>query len=140
MTSIDDLIAASTSAEPETETVEVLIGGELVALKFAEMQGEVWAGITVRNPPRLDVPLDMAKGYNIHSATQVAAAESGVRVDGDTETKLTEKQWRGIWKALSGADFQTVIDTVWSLNEWAPSQRVEAAKKASRAAAASDEK
>lgn len=140
MTSIDELIAKSEAAEPATATAEVLVGGELVTFKFTELQGAKWADITIRNPARPDVPVDQIKGYNTHAATQLAAAESGVRVEGDTETKLTEKQWRGIWKALSGADFQTVVDTVWSLNEWAPAQRVEEAKKASRVAPVSDEK
>lgn len=140
MTSIDELIAKSKASDAETATVEVLVGGELVTLKFTELPGATWAGITLRNPPRVDVPVDLAKGYNLHAATQFAAAESGVLVDGGEEQKLTEDQWRGIWDALSGADFQSVIDVVWSLNEWAPSQRVDAAKKALRATVGSGKK
>lgn len=140
MTSIDELIAKSKAAEAATASVEVLVGGELVTLKFTELPGKQWAEITIRNPAREDVPVDIIKGYNVHAVTQLGAVKSGVLVGDDAEQELSEDQWRGIFDALSGADFQTVIDTVWSLNEWAPTERVENAKKALRATASSGKK
>lgn len=146
MTSIDDLLAKAKAKEPETLTVAVTVAGELVNLKFTALPGEKWAGITARAPMRVDAVIDRNYGYNMHAVVKAAAAavetekqgdeevvtfRYGVRVDDGEEQTLTDSQWDTLWSVLSGNEFSAVVDAIWGLNEWNPSQRVAEAKKAS---------
>jgi hypothetical protein len=64
---------------------------------------------------------------------QGRCGEAGGRVDGDTVEPLTSEQWAGLWSVLSGHEFERVCSVIWELNEWEPQQRIDSAKKASRA-------
>lgn len=98
----------------------------LVTLKFTRIDGEVWARLTSAYPMRLDVALDRHYGYNYDAVTKAAALQSGVRLDDDGEHELTDEQWVRLFKLLSGHDVQAVRDAVWTLNEYEPSQHIEA--------------
>ena len=143
MASIDELLSAAKAKRetaPESDVVEVLLGGELVAFKFTEMPGDEWSELTVHNPPREDVPVDQVRGYDVYAVTRRAAAVNGVLVDGDSESPVSADQWEQIWPLLSAPDFQDICGSVWKLNEWAPRERFEDAKKASRVAPDSKKK
>lgn len=143
MTSFDELLLKAKTAkeaDPNTALAEVLLGGELVTFRFSELDGDAWSEIAIRNPPRLDVEIDRKRGYNVHTASQAAAVVSGVRLVDGEGVALTAEQWTALWPLLSGHEFTTICDTVWSLNVWQPSERLEQAKKDSRATRASAKK
>jgi hypothetical protein len=129
-----DAAVAEREAKRGTATVEVLVGKSLVKLKFTELDTLEWANITSAHPQRLDAPLDLQYGYNVHTASEAAAEKSGVRIDGDEETELTPEQWKKLFKAIETPARGAITDAIWSLNEFAPSQRLARAKKASAAA------
>jgi len=129
-----DAAIAKRTAEPVTETVEVLVGDEVWFLRFEEMYSGTWADICASSPIRVDAPLDRNYGYNFTVATEKAAPLSGVRlVDGVVET-LTSEQWSKLFAVLSGHDRSSVQDAVFKLNEFDPAQRLARAKKALRVA------
>lgn len=98
----------------------------LVTLKFTRLDGQKWALLTSANPMRVDVALDRHYGYNYDTVTGLAARESGVRLDDAGEHELTPEQWDRLLRVLSGHDVQVIRDAVWTLNEYEPSQHIEA--------------
>ena len=143
MTSIDELLAkAKTDAEtpPQSDPIDVLIGGELVTLVFARADGKAWAGECARYPMRLGVKIDEAYGYDFHRVVMAISPTTGKQLVDGVESVLTEEQWQGIYAegVLSGHDFEKIADAVWALNEWGPQSRVAALKKASRVASATN--
>lgn len=141
MTNIDALIdSAKTTPQPQSDPVEVVLGGELVTFRFTRAVATDWARNCARFPARLDVDMDRVYGYNFHQVSMITAAETGVLIEDDgvtgSITALTEEQWRGIFApgVLSGHDLMRIVDAVWALNEWDPQQKVLDLKKASRIA------
>lgn len=138
----DDLVAAKKkrATEPETQTVDVVLNGNLVVLKFTVMDSMDWANTTARFPMRPNTAIDARYGYNVHGVARAAAPLCGVRVeDGkdvplgvtrDEKGKVVESEWEDLFDALSGHEFTVVASAIWGLNEWGPSARIEAAKKA----------
>jgi hypothetical protein len=106
----------------------------LVTLRFTQLPGQDWSELTARSPMRVDVAIDRTYGYNYHEVCKAAAVKAGGRVidDGVVEP-LTETQWAGLWPVLSGHEFERICSVIWELNEWEPQQRIDSAKKASRA-------
>lgn len=152
MTSFDELAAIQAGRKSHNRTVDVEFGGELLTLRFEEIRGDLWAGITARNPMREDAPLDVQCGYNVLTASREAAILSGVRVvDDETET-LTPEQWATllgapstgevpeVLPALVGNDYRRTIDAIWLVNEYDPIGRRDALKKASMPAGPSRRK
>lgn len=116
-----------------TEDVQVLVGDELVTLRFAELKGMEWAEVTARCPARPDATIDRRYGYNVHGAAAIAAPKSGKRLDGDELVDLSADEWRDLFEVLSGPDFGAVADAMFLLHEVGPAGRLAAAKKASAA-------
>lgn len=133
MLSFEELLAkreAEKVSGPESAEVQVVFGGELITLRFTEMPGVEWATITSKNPPRLDALVDRRYGYDVHAVCQDAAAISGVYVDDEGEVRWTAEQWQQMLPELSGPDFGSVCDAIFSLNQWNPEKRTERLKKA----------
>lgn len=124
----------SDAAEKAFREHESQVQKSLVTLKFKRIDGEKWTSITRAHPMRVDVDLDRHYGYNLDAASKHAARVSGVRVDGDDEVPLTDTQWDRLFGCLAGHDFGQIVDTIWTLNEWAPAQHIEALVKSSGAA------
>lgn len=95
-------------------------------LKFTQLEGNAWALLTSSNPMRIDVPVDRHYGYDYDAVSEAAARMSGVRVDADGEHEIPDGQWDVLYRLLSGHDIEQIRDTVWTLNEFAPSQHIEA--------------
>lgn len=112
----------------------------LVELRFYRMPGDEWPALTAHHPVRVDVPLDRHYGYNFNTATIAAAKASGVRVEDGEEFPLTPEEWADLFTVISGTEVGTVTDAVWSLNEYEPSQRLDALVKGFGAATRSDKK
>jgi hypothetical protein len=108
----------------------------LVTLRLTQLPGQDWSELTARSPMRVDVSIDRTYGYNYHEVCKAAAEKAGARVDRDTVEPLTAEQWAGLWQVLSGHEFERICSVIWELNEWEPQQRIDSAKKASRAGTA----
>lgn len=113
--------------------------GTVWTFRFVQLSGPEWSEITIRNPPRPDVAIDLRYGYNYHQSARQAAARNGAVVrketaEDGTETETLEQlepgQWTDLWATLSGRDFERIAATVWDLNEYGPQRRLEAASKA----------
>ena len=134
-------LAAARAAVPDTETIGVSLGDQLVTLKFKALPSTEWTAITGVHPPRPDNPLDMNYGYNWHASADDAAVLSVVRVEDGNDvpfehsdaTDGTEAvdEWAELLSFLSSPDLTQIRNAVWGLNEFAPGARTEALKKAS---------
>ena len=132
MTFEDDL--AEEPEERPYKDVDVLLKKNLHVLRFTQLPGEEWSWLVAINPVRLEVPLDKQYGYNYHAVCKAAAVLNvQIVVDGNAEP-LGEGLLEKLWPRLDGNTFTRIADAVWELNEWAPSQLVAQAKKASRLA------
>ncbi len=118
--------ARTDKASADLEAFDDEVQKSLVTLKFTRLDGQKWALLTSANPMRVDVALDRHYGYNYDTVTGLAARESGVRLDDDGEHPLTPEQWDRLLRVLSGHDVQVIRDAVWTLNEYEPSQHIEA--------------
>lgn len=98
----------------------------LVTLRFTRMDGDKWALLTSAHPMRVDVVLDRRYGYNFDAVSDFAARQTGVRLDDDGAHELTNDQWTRLLKILPGHDVERIRDAVWTLNEYEPSQHIEA--------------
>lgn len=116
-----------------TEFGEIHLGGELLTLKFTELEGEDWATFTMAHVPRKGVPLDHAFGYNVSAASKDALAASAVLVDGDSEQKLSDEQWARLYRGTDPQGRQVITSGIFAVNESAELARIDAARKASEA-------
>lgn len=107
--------------------------------RFKKMDAFEWASECDNYPIRPTVRLDRAYGYNLRTLTIGVAPLCGVRMEGDTEvplrvdppkTKGRVDEWRSLFKAIDGDQFQRISDALFELNQYGPQQAVEAAKKA----------
>lgn len=115
--------------------------GALVTLRFTSLPGSQWADITARCPVRLDAPIDRQYGYNMQAASTFAAPLCGVRVEDGAEVPLTVTpaaegvaavdEWADLFTTITGHEFIRIMDAIYELNEYAPAQRIAAAKKGS---------
>lgn len=128
--------SASDAALKAFKKHEPQVQKALVELKFTRMDADKWTHLTRVYPIRVDVALDRHYGYNFDAVSKHAARLSGVRVDGGTETPLTEEQWDRLLskKILSGPDLARIVDAIWTLNEYNPNKDIEALVKGSGAA------
>ncbi|WP_223690111.1 hypothetical protein [Leifsonia poae] len=126
----------SAELEAQLEEIKSAPADALVTFAFEKLPGDMWTDLTSRNPARPDALIDLNYGYNLDAVVQEAAkaARGGHhfawQVDGDTNIVLTDEQWDAIFESLYGHDMSAVRDAVWNVNEWQPSQRLAAAKKA----------
>lgn len=137
MTFEDDLKGAFEAPKP-TSDVEVLLKGTVYTFRFTQMDGYEWASACDQAPPRISVAVDRFFNYNIRALTLIAAPLSGKRVDGDELVDLTPDQWRNLLKALPGESLQRISDALFRLNQIAPAEAVEDAKKALAAGSATN--
>jgi hypothetical protein len=135
---LEDL-AAEKAAQRPTADVEVLLNGNLYTLRFTKLDGTEWAAEVDKYPARPGILIDSRYGYDLRKLVKGIAHKCGVLLDGETEvplqwdppgTKDRVDEWADLFKALDGHAVQRIADAIWGLNEYAPAQAVEAAKKA----------
>lgn len=134
--SFEDDLKAESEAELPYKDVELTLNGNLYVLRFTLMDGTEWAAATDQAPARPGVLLDTHYGYNMRALVYIVAPKSGRLVEGDSTKELTDDQWRLLLKSVKGGPMMRLGDTLFALNEYEPERAVEAAKKASRVAAA----
>lgn len=115
------------TVEPVTQ--DVVLGDELVGVRFWPVSGGAWEELTSKNPPRAENGSDSALGYNL--AGVVRDYPRTYLVVGDAAEPVVGEQWAEVYDALSGPDKKNLGYAVWGLNEYDPAQRLVAAGKAS---------
>lgn len=130
MASLDELLSAEPDLDDVTETVNVMLGGQLVDFRFTKLDGDRWAELCGKHLPRPMNALDQIFQCNVDMVVNDAVKINGVRVDAGTVEAPSDGQWNMILSALSGADVKKIRDAIWWLNQIGPEQRLEAAKKA----------
>ncbi len=140
----DDLAAAKASAEMSASTlspsVQVAVNGVLYEVAFYRASTADWARTTMKNPPRVDVPLDLKNGYNLSAAARDHSVEYGRVVGGEEEVKLSAEEWADLWEVVSPTSARFIEATIWHMHEHDAEQEIERAKKASKPRPASRKK
>lgn len=118
--------------------IEAEAAESIIVLRFTRMPADEWAEITARCPQRFEAPVDRIYGYNVHDAARAAAPASGVRLIAQAEgapieEALPDEQWDELFEVMSGREFTNIVDAIFDLNDYTPQQRLDAARKASRA-------
>lgn len=112
MSRIKDLIAKQ-RAELETsaqQSVDVVLGGELVTLTFDRAQPDEWDALMVANPARQGAKSDAAVGYN---AKAVSKAYPHVSADGEA---LDAETWAELFDSLDSVNRNNVEIVIWGVN------------------------
>lgn len=115
------------SVQPQTQ--DVLLGGNIVGVRFWPVSGGVWEELTSKHPPRAGVETDTAIGYNI--AGVVRDYPRTYLVVGDDVQPVVGEQWAEVYDVLSGPDKKNLAAVVWGINELDPAEKLAAAGKAS---------
>lgn len=118
------------SVEPVTQ--DVLLGDEIVGVRFWPVAPAVWEELTSKHPARKDNPSDASLGYNL--AGVVRDYPRTYLVIGDDVQPVVGEQWAEVYDVLSGPDKKNLGYAVWGKNEWEHAQRLVAAGKASAGA------
>lgn len=124
--------------EEKLHAVQAEAADSLVTLRFTKLDPAVWAELTARSPMRPDTVMDLNYGYNYHEVCRKAAWQSTSRVEGTTVTPVPKETVEGILQVVSGNDLERIMSAVFDVNVWSSSQDLAAAKKASRAATATE--
>jgi len=109
---IKDLIAKQ-RAEIETsaqQSVDVVLGGELVTLTFDRAQPDEWDALMVANPARQGAKSDASVGYNVKA---VSRAYPHVSVDDEA---LDAETWGELFDALDSVNRNNVEVVIWGVN------------------------
>lgn len=112
MSRIKELIAKQ-RAELETsaqQSVDVVLGGELVTLTFDRAQPDEWDALMVANPARQGAKSDAAVGYN---AKAVSRDYPHVSAEGE---KLDAQTWAELFGSLDSVNRNNVEIVIWGVN------------------------
>lgn len=129
MTDLDALIAKQRAriAEPDSDTLNVALGGTLIELKFWKITGADWSMLAALHSPRPGVKADANHGYNSDSLPADYPVTS-LTVDGDSVTK---EKWQEIYSVIDSTHRKNVAAVLWGLNVYAVIQELGALGKAS---------
>lgn len=148
----DDRLSAPTAASVVQEKLDAILAEEadsLVDLRFTMLPGDVWTSLTRLCPPDPNSLLDMHYRYNLNEVCKLAAQyvdadgrSYGHVVEGDELTVLTvhratksnpnpTNEWRDLFTATSGPEFSSIVDTLYGLNVYGPTERFNELKKVS---------
>jgi hypothetical protein len=130
--SVQDLIerARAETAAPPTDSANVVVAGELVALGFTKLLGAEWSELTAVHPPRKGAHLDSSLGYNLDAVAGSYPAAS-VTVGGEPATGT---EWADLYSLLDAPWRETVTLKLWGLNQHGPASRILELGKASSGA------
>lgn len=141
----DDRLGAPTAASVVQEKIDAILAEQvdsLVTLRFTRLPGDEWGAITRLCPPNAGSIIDRHYKYSMDDASKLAAQfvdDKGNRyghvVEGGELTALTvnpvtEKdpnpvnEWEDIFSLMSGPEFTAVVDTIYGLNVYGPTARL----------------
>lgn len=135
--------------EARLDALAVAAEDALEHIRVSRLPGNEWSTITSHHPVRVDVPIDRHYGYDFDAVCEAALRHTSANgtsyahrlVGEDKESvnpedwePLTEEDWDELAQALSGSEWGSLRDAVWTLNEYEPQQRINALVKGSGAA------
>lgn len=137
---LDALIAKGRAVLDKAEPVdqEVLLGDEIVTVRFRPLTGGEWRALTAVHPPRPQSVMDQNMGYDLDAV--VRAYPKVALIDGDNAVDVVvpvdpeepgHLRWHDICDVLSGPDLKNLGYAVWGLNEYEHQKRLARAGKAS---------
>lgn len=129
----EDIAAAKAAVgdKVKTPTIPVVLNGTAYDVVFYRVPNLEWSSVTIKHPPRPDIPMDMNNGYDIAGVAREISAEYGrLIVDGE-ETKLDAAEWVDVWEVIAPAAARHLEANVWFLHERDTELELERAKKAS---------
>jgi hypothetical protein len=137
MTDLKDLIAQQRVKieQPKTESVDVVLGKELVSLEFARLLPDDWQALVATHPPRTTedhrgrstmVHADSHIGYDQHTLPRDYPADR-IKVNGEDVDAGT---WRDLYTVLNSVHKNNVGTTIWGLNVFDAIKELEALGKA----------
>lgn len=105
---LDQLIAeARTFVENSWQDVDVVLGGEIVAVSLGMLHGAEWSELTDAHPPTRDA--DRPYRYN-RAAVARAYPARRIRLSGAATDPQT---WSEVWDLLRGDDPENVQAVMW---------------------------
>jgi len=138
MLDVDALIAKGRAqldtVQPVTQ--DVLLGDEVVGVRFWPLSGPDWRLLTAKHPARAEVTYDLRLGYDLDAV--LADYPRVFLVQGDEVVNLVSvgedgkqvSRFPDIVKVLSGPDIRNLAMAVWGLNDYDPGKRLVEAGKA----------
>jgi hypothetical protein len=130
--SIQDLIAkARADVEvPATDSANVVVAGEMVAIGFTKLLGAEWSALTAVNPPRKGAQLDSNLGYDLDAVAGQYPAVS-ITIGGE---QPSGSEWSDLYALLDAPWRETIALKLWGLNQHGPATRILALGKVSSGA------
>jgi hypothetical protein len=141
-----DIAALVAKARESFDSVEpvdqdILMGDEVVTVRFWPVTGSAWRALTAEHPARPKVVMDQNLGYNLDAVTRsypnvyLVQGDDVVKVSDPLPRKLVtdpeKRPWFDVVDSLSGPDLKNLASAVWGLNEYDPAKRLAHAGKAS---------
>lgn len=122
--------ARAEAASPPTDTANVVVAGELVAVSFTKLLGAEWSALTAVHPPRKGSQMDSNLGYDLDAVAGLYPASS-VTVAGEL---ATGSEWSDLYGLLDAPWRDTIALKLWGLNQHGPASRILELGKASSGA------
>lgn len=126
MTDLKDLIARQRVEieQPKNESVDVVLGGELVRVQVSRLLPDVWQQLVAEHPPRKveRVEVDGKRVSMVHSDSNVGYDQQGlprdypadhITVDG---AEVDQETWRELFSVLNSVHQNNVHTVMWGLN------------------------
>lgn len=112
--SLKDLIAKqkATVEALASESLNVVLGGELVEVSVTQLRPDEWQALTAANPPRAGIDADRNLGFNQDHLPHDYPAER-ITVAGEAVDKET---WSEIWGVLNSVNRANVGTLIWGIN------------------------
>ena len=137
---VDDLIAKARAevAEAPPVTKHVMLGGEMVGVRYRPLPGDQWRALKARFLPRDGSFFDQNLGFNIDEVTRAFPNMSIVR-DGEVDDLRrpgddgkTRYIWPDVFSALDDPAIEIIAQSLWETHQYLPQQRMVEAGKALR--------
>lgn len=124
-------------AAVEPTTVPVVIAKRTMGVRFLPMSSGDWRHLAAQHPPRVDVPADRNRGYNVDAVVAAYPRVALIAENGDVDDLMrandegeTVSQWPEVWSRLTARSQTAVATEIWASHELTPDLLVEDAGKA----------
>lgn len=128
MSDLKDLIARQRAKveRPRTESVDVVLGDELVSVAVSRVMPDDWQQLVAAHPPRTGVTADANMGYNQNTLPRAYPADR-ISVGGK---EVSQEDWAEIYSVLESVDKNNIHTTIWGVNVFSAIKELQALGKA----------
>ncbi len=120
---LSELIARQRAAveNPPSESLNVILGGELVEVTVTKLRPEEWQKLVAARPPRTTSKTDRNIGYDQFAVPRDYPAER-ITVAG---SEVTAEQWRDLFTLVDSMHQNNIHTVMWGLNVYAAIQELQ---------------